>query len=280
MLNLLDLKFVPDERRVKTSMYASDFGKPIFELYHSLIGTPQSNPPEWYETLKWDAGKGVEMAMLKVLKTNGLVTPEYDQETHGKIEFERAGVPIHGKIDAKLINGDIPVEIKSVNNKNSQDIKKYENYLPRENYVGQLAVYMDALNKDTGVLFVAAIDGLSRFAFNCTKVSAGIYQCGNTVVDLNKEYARWARVWNMAQNKIEPDPMEYQYKYDIDTLHWKSQSKASISAARNGAAVLGDWQVKYSPYKDLWIQQQGATLGYSDDELKRINEYTKGYTSW
>lgn len=280
MTNILDSLIYKQEYKEKKNFYASDYGKPILEMYLKFKGVPETNPPKWSDTLKWGAGKGVETAMVDVLKQSGIVPLDYVQETHGGFKMEREGVTISGYMDAKNMNGE-PIEIKSINNKNAFDIMNYENKKPRENYVGQLSIYMDNLGVDKGYLFVASIDGLSTFWLECNKVGERLYQCGEIIVDLDKQYKQWAKLYNEYVLKdVEPSPWQYVYKRDVDKIDWKTVSAGDISKARGGKKVLGDWQIYYSPFKDLIIEKQGATLGYSLEELAKINEATRGYTTW
>lgn len=272
------LKFI-DEQRDKTAFYASDTGKPLLDLYFSFKGVEKSNPPNWWDTLKWSAGTGVEDAIVKIFKSNGVVPEDYDQKVHGYIDIQREGVDIHGYIDAKMIDG-TPIEIKSINNANKWDIKRYESNQPRENYVGQLAVYMDALGVDIGHLFVASIDGLNRFWFDCNKIGERTYKCGETVVELDKIYKRWADLYNNHVLKdTPPDIWEYRYKVPVEEIDFKSLSTTDIGKMRNGAKVHGDFQISYSPYKELIIGLQGETLGYTPKEIEFIKEKTKGFSS-
>lgn len=276
-LNTLKYEDIP--RPDDNVFHASDYSKPILDIYYRITGVPKTNPPEWYDTLKWEAGKGVELGMLKLLKYNGIVDKDYDQNVQGAFSVEREGVTINGHCDAININGE-PIEIKSVNNKNAMDIKAYEENNPRENYVGQLAIYMDILGKDKGYLFACSIDGLNTFWFECNKIGERKYKCGNVEVDLDKEYKKWSKLKKEYIDKgIEPSPWQYVYKRDVDKINWKEVSASDISKARNGHKVLGDYQVSYSPYKNLIIERQGSELGYTLEELEKINVYTKGYTS-
>ena len=277
---MLDRLTYKSQRRNKTAFYASDYGKSTLDLYFQFKGEEATNPPKWYDTLKWGAGNGVEAALLNILKENGVVEQDYDQKLHGKIDIEREGVSIHGYIDAKAKDG-TPIEIKSINNANKFDIRKYENNLPRENYVGQLAVYIDALGVDRGRLLVCSIDGLHRFEFECTRLGGRRFKCGETVVDLDKEYERWANLWNNHVSKDEaPDIFQYRYKIPVEEINWKVLSKTDISKARNGQKVIGDWQIQYSDYKDKIVALQGSELGYSLEEIAKIKELTAGYTNW
>lgn len=278
--NILDqLKFIEEDRE-KKAFYASDINRSNLDLYFGFKHEPKTNPPKWNDTLKWGAGNGVESSMLNILKMNNIVPKDYDQKEHGRIEIERAGVKIHGYIDAKTTSG-LPIEIKSINNANKYDVLKYENQEPKENYVGQLCVYMDALDVDTGYLFVASIDGLHTFWFTCRRISGRVFTCGKVTINLDKEYERWANVYNEHVLKdVMPDLYQYVYKKDVNTLDWKSVSPSAISKARNNKAVIGDWQIQYSSWKNKIIKLQGATIGYTDEELKIIKEKTEGYTTW
>ena len=282
----LTIKKEPHERK---GFHASDAGKMAFDIYHDFMGTPETNPTEWFGTLKFGAGKGVELQMIKILKDSGIVAADFDQEKEETTVMERNGVKIRMKFDAIVSGGEdlvigAPIECKSINNKNAFDIKKYAEGYPRDNYVSQLSIYMDCLNKDTGYLMVASIDGLNHFEFECKKVGEGKYQCGQTQVDINKEYERWAKIWKCVQDKVEPDPFEFgRYKIPLAEIDWTKVSKTDISKARNGMKVIGDpeaWRVSYSPYKDLILKAQGIKEpGYTEQEIEQIKAATAGYSA-
>ncbi len=278
-MSMIDLLKYSREKKEKTAFFASDVLKPSFDLYHKFIGTDETNTTKWYETLRMGAGKGAEEAMLEVLKQSDIVDRNYKQEEHGRVDYTTHGIVIHGYIDAITKDG-YPIEIKTINNKNSYDIMKYDNNEPRENYVGQLAIYMDFLKRDTGYLFVASLDGLNTYFIKCTRHD-NIFKCGNTEFDLEKELTRWKNLYeNNILKKIEPDIFEYRYKYPIKDIEWDKIPKSKIVSARNNRAVIGDFQVLYSPFKDLWIEKQNETLGYTSEELIEINKLTKGYSNW
>jgi len=271
-LDLTTLEYKQEVKK-KDAFYASDVQRPAFELWHQLAGTPITNQMNWYDTLKMGAGNGVESSMLKVLKDSGIVAEDYDQHVQGKVNFERDGLTIHGRIDALTKDG-LPIEIKSINNKNQWDIKAYETGYPRENYVGQLAVYMDALGVDIGHLFVATVDGLGRFWFECRR-EGDVFSCGNVKFNLAKEYDRWREILKLDK----PDVFEYRYKIPVDEIDWSKVSADKISKARNNKAVIGDYQVTYSRFKDLWIKSQGVEQGYTAEEILKIRKLTNNYTS-
>ena len=155
--------------------------------------------------------------------------------------------------------------------------------LPKVSYLKQLAIYMDGLDLDLGYLIQAhfkdnfIIDEIYQFTLK--RNEDGNFSSGAISFNINDTYKKWARLYN--QNivpKIEPKS-EYRYKYPIEEIDWKSLSSSKIGSARNNRAVIGDWQVIYSDYKNLIIEREGSTLGYTDKELELINALTKGYTS-
>lgn len=277
MLESLKYIEVPKPRK---NFYASDFNKSNIDLYFSWTDEPKTNPPKWFDTLRWGAGNGVEEKMLEILKMNDIVPKDYDQKLHGGFKIEREGITVSGYTDARNHAGE-PIEIKSINNKNSHDVKQYENGFPRENYVGQLAIYLDALGKDRGYLFASSVDGLHTFWFECVSLGGGTYQCGNVVVNVYAEYKRWATLYSENISKgVMPDPKQYIYKYDVREIDWKSLPASKIAAARKGRSVIGDWQITFSDWKDKIIELQGQVPGYTNEELEIILEKTKGYTTW
>jgi hypothetical protein len=324
------LKYL-EERRPKTNISASDADKLGIDIILGLNGVPYSNPMEWTAYLKMSAGKAIELQTLKVLKQNGIVDEDYDQDfemvsekiPEGELgegntrwvkkerestKIVREGITISMRFDAEVKKGGAkmyaddsllpqgfelemkegePIEIKSINNKNAFDIQRYIDNKPKENYVKQLAIYMDALNKDQGHLFVASVDGLHTFWFVCKKTGEGIYQCGDTIVDLNKEYKRFAQIYADSKNIWNyPNMKKYWeeelYKLPLDKIDWTKVSTSKIGEARNGRFVIGTenkWKVDYSPYKDIIIKIQNETLGYTPDQIEQIKTLTAGYTA-
>ena len=274
---------IKSEIREKENFYASDYNKPLLDLYFGFKNEPQTNEMEWFNMARMGAGSGVEDAMVQILKDSDIIDKDYNQKENGRIEMEREGIKITGYIDALTKDG-FPIEIKSINNKNSYDIKQYELGNPKENYVGQLAIYMDARGVDIGYLFAISVDGLSRFWFECKKIGERKYQCKNVVIDLDKQYKRWSKLYTENVEKdIQPDSNEIIYKLPVDEIEWTTVSKGDISKARNGHKVIGgkdSWRIVYSNWKDLIIKLQKAELGYSPEELEIIKEKTNGYTNW
>lgn len=281
-MNVLERLKINFEDREKKAFYAGDYGKTALDLYFAFTGEPKTNPPTWSDTLKWGAGRGVEEQMGIILKDSGIVKKDYDQKTHGRVEMERHGIKIHGYIDFKT-KGGRPIECKSINNANKYDVLKYKRGEPRESYVGQIASYLEYTGKAEGALFVASIDGLNHWWLPVKRIKPGVYRCGKVTVDVDAEYKKWAYLYDtyIVPRKLpEEFIMEAPYKYDVRTLDWRAQSQNAIRKARSGDSVIGDFRVKFSPWKDKILELQGVTPGYTNDELAYILEATAGYTTW
>lgn len=290
-INTNKLKYDPTwgedryELQPRNYFWASELDRPLFELYCRLNVVEKTNPPTWEETLKWGAGNGVEEAMVNILKMNGVVEPDYDQKEHGRVDMVWDGVRITGYTDVKTKDG-TPIEVKSVNNANYYYVKELEAGEPRISHVVQLIAYMRNAGKDRGILFVSTIDGQNTFVFYCDQIDEYRYKCGNVEVDMREILERLQRVQNELLEIPSPAELpedviyEKRYKIPVEEVDWKEVSKSKRTAARAGRRVVGDWELKYSDYKDLWVGLQGDDLGYTKDEINKIKELTKGHTTW
>lgn len=264
-----------EERRAKTSFWATDCEKPVFDLYHKWIGTPETNPIEAEKLMMFNAAKMMEISLVETLEKMGeIVVPENEDQHYCRME--REGIEVSGKLDAMLKDG-TPVEVKTFYGDYQARELKAGN--PRSSYLKQLAVYMDYLNKDKGFLIYIDRGTGEMYQFVLERVEGLRFKCMSVEFDLTDTYRRWARLYKCnIVPKIEPKS-EFKYKYDIETLDWSEVSKSDISKARNGHKVIGDWEVSYSSYKNLIIEREGTCLGYTAQELERIKELTKGYSS-
>jgi len=68
------------------------------------------------------------------------------------------------------------------------------------------------------------------------------------------------------ENKTIPKG-EFAYKAPITQGLLSTISDNDLREAVRGNKVIGDWQVKYSRYKDKQIAEDGLVLGYSDEEI-------------
>lgn len=279
--SLLDLLVTKNTSSDREGIHCSDAGKPALDLYFRMTGEPTTNEPTWQQKIKWFAGLGIEEGFIRVLKDSGIVPEDYNQDEHGLVKRDIEGVLITGHMDGntKLDQTGEPIEIKSFNNMAYQTIKELKDGTPRKGYVQQLAMYLYLTNAQLGHLFVLSIDGKNTFHFECRPLGDGRYKCGSVVVNPGKELERLIKIYkeNVVPRKL-PDIWEHRYKDDIETIDWNSLSTNAISEARNNKKVIGSMDVQYSNWKDKIAKLQGTTLGYTQAELARIRELTKGFS--
>ena len=264
-----------NEPRTKNSFWATDSEKMAFDIYHAWIGTEPTNPMDAEKLMMFSSAKMIELAYVEILK-DSLVPPDPVLGQH-RIEIEREGVPITGYLDGLLKGVIIPLEVKTFYG----DYQERELLAgkPKTSYLKQLGIYMDAKGADTGVLLYVNRGTGATYQFVLRKIRDRVYQMNDMIVDLNEVYKRWAKIYN--ENivpRIEPIP-DKKYKFPVHEVDWSKVPKAKIMAARNNHAVYGDWEVLYSPYKDLIVEREGTCLGYSLDELTFIKNATAGYST-
>lgn len=267
------LKKDVEREKVKSSFWASETEKPLFDLYHQWIGTPATNPIDAEKLVVFSAGKMMEVALIENLQAMGMVR-KFENDEQQYIRITREGIEISGYIDGIFVDG-TPLEVKTFyGDYQARELKAGK---PKTAYLKQLAIYMDALNQNRGKLMYMDRGTGEMYEFTLTRESGLKFKCMNIEFDLTDTYKRWAELYkNNIIPRIEPRS-EFRYKYPVQEI--AKASKTDISKARTNSAVYGDWQVKYSPYKNLIIQREGCGLGYSDDEIQAIKELTKGYSS-
>lgn len=272
-----------ERKKEKTSFWCSEAEGNQFDIFHSWKGTPYTNVSSPEEMFGLQMRKILEEVVVGFFDKIGiLIKPPEGEEQH-RIDIERCGVKVSGKLDALVYPEDpMPVEVKT----SFGDIQERElkSGRPKVSYLKQLAQYMDAKNVDKGCLFqVHFKDNFivsDVYEFYMIRISPTRFKCGAIEFDLYQEvYERYSYIYkNYIEPNIEPKS-EFVYKYDVRKIDWKNMPTGKISNARNNRAVIGDWQVIYSGYKNLIIAQEGTCSGYTMEELEYIKEQTKGYTS-
>jgi hypothetical protein len=269
------------KRKQKDTFWASETEKPLFDIYHTWMGTPVTNPVDAEKLVMFSAAKMMELALVTKLQKMGIAKKGDEQQ---RFQIEREGIQISGYTDCIFTDGSVG-EIKTYYG--DYQTRELEAGRPKTNYLKQLAIYLDALDQDRGKLIYLDRGTGAMYEFTLLREKNLQFKCMNIEFDLLDTYKKWAKFYeeNILKEK-EPDPFidAGKYKADINTLDWTKVSKADIGAARNGHKVIGEnraehWKVLYSPYKDLWIQKQGQTLGYTSTELAKIKDLTKNYSS-
>lgn len=303
------------EPRRKNTFWASETETDAFELYHKWIGTKPTNPPDAKSLLRMDCGKRIEESIVRYLEMCKILQrPTKLEEIFGfgkaklcNLKWERHGkqfrmdleipVPVSGKLDGVGFGTDYyPIEVKSFYGYFQQ--KEVTSGKPKLSYLKQLALYMHAMQKNVGLLLYFDRSEIEMYEF-ILRNEEGIYRaywykpektagydtlkitpCGIEfkVHDILK---RWQEIYSKhIVPGIEPIP-EFRYKYDLDEVEHLAQKgelyKSTMQKGISGEAVIGDWQPKYSPFKDLYIAKEGDCLGYTSEEKAKLREIFAKY---
>jgi len=267
----------------KTSFWASETETMAFDIYHRWMKTDPTNPMDEEKMMMLKMRKLTEDAVVFYLQKSGQVIDRLTNQERCYFEWGPKKVPISGYPDLGLLyeGEEIIVEVKTYyGGKQHSEIRIGK---IKEAYVKQLAIYLYHFKIKHGVLLMINQGTGERFEFDIYNVEGNPYHfiCPDNEIEVNLEdtFKRWEKIYvNNILKKKEPK-IEYQYKYDIENIDWENTPAGTISSARNNKAVIGDWQVKYSDWKDLIVKKQGTTLGYTPEELKRIRELTAGYST-
>lgn len=271
------------ESKPKTSFWASESETMAFDIYHKWMGTPPTNPMEGETVMMLTMRKMSEVAVTSLMRKAQVLIKKFSNDERVYFEWGPHKVPVSGYPDAGVwIDGEIAlVEIKTYYGQHNH--VEVTAGRVKEGYLKQLAIYQYHYKIRHGILLMInqGTGEMTEFDLYQNPDNPYHFACPDNEKEFNLEetFKRWEKIYveNILPKK-EP-AIDYQYKYDIYALDWSKVSAANISAARNNQKVLGDWQVKYSDYKDLIISRQGTVPGYTEEELDHIRQVTAGYSS-
>lgn len=266
----------------KTSFWASETEIMSFDIYHRWMATPPTNPISPEKLTMLQMRKLTEEAVVNLLKRSGKLIERLANDERCFFEWGEHKVPISGYPDAgiRLDKEEILIEIKTYYGGMQHSKIRRGNVKP--SYLKQLAIYMYYFKIKRGILLLINQGTGERFEYDLYQQENPYhFICSDNEmeIDLEKVFKRFEKIW-IENIKPQKEPaIEYQYKYDIEKINWDETPASAISKARNNTAVIGDWQVKYSDFKNMIIEKQNTCLGYSDKEIARIKELTAGYST-
>ena len=267
----------------KTTFWASESETMAFDIFHRFMGTEPTNPMSEEKMMMLKMRKLTEIAIIDFLRKSGKLIPRLTNEERCFFEWGEHKTPISGYPDAGINVGEeeVIIEVKTYyGGKQHSDIR---NGNIKPSYLKQLAIYLYHFKIKHGVLLMINQGTGERFEYDLYQEGDNPYHfiCPDNAIEIDLEavFKRFEKIWveNILPQK-EP-AIELKYKYDIETIKWDEIAASAISKARNNHAVIGDWAVKYSDFKDLIIERQGTVPGYTPQELKRIAELTAGYST-
>ncbi len=266
----------------KTSFWASETETMAFDIFHKWTGTPETNPMEGETLMMLTMRKKTEEACVELMQNAGILIKKFSNDERVYFEWGEHKVPVSGYPDAGVaIDGsEAIIEIKTYYGQHNHVQVSAGKIKPQ--YLRQLAIYCYHFKIKHGVLLMINQGTGEMFEYDIYQSDKDPYHfiCpdNGTEFTLIDTFRRWEKIY--VENilpKVEP-PIEGVYKYDIYKLDWSKISTSDISKARNGAKVLGDWSVKYSPFKNLIVERQNTCLGYTNEEIDYIRKTTEGYS--
>lgn len=277
----VDLNKLKRGEKKKTSFWASQTEAMAFDIYHQWIGTPETNPMEGETLMMLTMRKMSEEAVVELLENAGILLKRFANEERVYFEWGPNKVPISGYPDAgvSIDGGEAIVEIKTYYGQHNH--VEVTAGRVRLSYLRQLAIYMFHFKMQHGILLMINQGTGEMTEFDLYQQENPYhFICPDNDIEFNLEdtFKRWEKIY--VENilpRVEP-PIEKIYKYDIYKLDWSKVSTSDISKARNGVKVLGDWEIKYSSYKNLIVERQNTTLGYTNEEIDYIRKITEGYS--
>lgn len=286
-----------ERSKEKTSFWASETETPLFDLYHKWIGTEPTNPFDTFSLWRFKCGEFTEAGIIQTLSNQGLLLTGDCEESRAKnlefrdgqyyFRFKYKTIEVSGSLDGLTKEG-YPVEVKSYYGDYAHK-EMVTNGRPKTNYLKQVAIYMLYLKSPIGYVYMAPMPAGEHNVFKVEYRGGTTFVCNDFVFDLAPTFESWVDLYNdYIVPGVEPSPFidGLTYKHDVFRLDFRNAvksrvlSKTDIGKMRNNQKVYGDWQLSYSPYKNLWIERQGTEIGYNDLEINHINNATQGYTTW
>lgn len=271
------------EKKKKTSFWASETEAMAFDIYHTWMGTPQTNTMGGETVMMLTMRSMSEKSAVALMRKANILVKRFTNDERVYFEWGENKVPISGYPDAGVyLDGETAiVEIKTYYGQHNHI--QVTGGKVRTSYLKQLAIYLYHFKVTHGILLMInqGTGEMTEFDLYQNPENPYHFTCPDNEIEINllDTFKRFEQIYvDHILPRKEP-PIEYVYKYPIETLNFDKLSSADISAARNGRKVLGDWQVKYSNFKDLIIQRQGTVPGYTEAELAYILERTRGYSS-
>jgi hypothetical protein len=282
-------EFKTPRLRDRKEHYASSIMSDLRDQYWALIGEPETNPSDTAGRVKMFLGNAIEKGLKDEILSNlhffglhllGTQTPAGLENPNFNMYYDAVVRERNGSAWGKKYI----LEVKSKSGIGADMFMR--SFDPGESYMAQMALYLHTahlkgltdegiflfvpLSNDTvgDIVFIyCKYDETSRsiLAYNATTLS-GHEQKINFTFSVDTAIERAKIVDEAVKNKITPKG-EFTYKFPLTPEYLGKVSDFQLEKAAKGNVVLGDWQVKYSRWKDLILKLDGVESGYSKEEL-------------
>lgn len=278
--------------RDRRASYASSVLSCLRDQYWEAKGEPVTNATDLKGKLRMSVGKWVEEGLIKdvfshmhlfgihLLGTQisvGQTNPAWD----GYVDL-MVGVKTQSGIKKYL------VEIKTASGFGADLLYNGED--PKDGYLAQLGLYLDDAHKKSGIkdgiLFymlmsdknfgqLIAVD-VEYLPESRTVRAYKVHYTDKPSIDIDvrvnlheRVFARLQQLEYHLASDTTPEP-EFHYKYKLTPEFLANMSVTDLKKAWRGEKILGDWQVKYSRYKDKILALEGGYTGYTPAERDLI----------
>lgn len=285
--------------RDRRAFYASSTGKDPREEYWSFMGEPETNPTDFYGSLRMligtAIGKEIGSAWLRTI------------HNYSNITLVGAEVPVGGSkpawdgyIDYLFQDNEtkeyLICELKTTWGFGADLLAKEPHKIEHANYFLQLGLYLkDFYDKGLpakGSLFFILLSDKNfgkRVQYNCVYNPERCSVVCNSFCtsDSDKEFPikleysisevfeDWKSIIQAVKNEVLPAG-KFRYKYEITPELLESLSDYKLKKIIEEGVILGDWQVSYSRYKNKIIALEGSSREYTDEEMQLfVSEYKK-----
>ena len=275
LLHITQKDWAQQEKRTKTSFWASDCLRPSLEIYWRFVNEEPTNPILSERLLLMQVGKLYEEAIVSELVEMGEIAVESNGQH--RVEMEREFVKITGYMDAVHKQG-YPIEIKT-HYATVVDNQLEAGKPPSDHYCHQLAVYMDFLDSDKGVMISANRANGNIYFSEMNRVGPLLFEINDYCFDLELEYKRFRALMENHIIPMKEPPLDYFYHPELTKELLDMYPAEKIKKAIKGDRVLCDhrWRYQYSGFKDKVIEKEAALRGVSKDALCTYIEDEVGF---
>lgn len=283
--------------RDRQGHYASQALTCLRDQYWALTGMPETNPPDEKGRFVMMVGDAIESYLCKeviaklhrqgvqVLGTQVAVggsNPSWAGYLDAFLECNEGGAWKRYVMEHKIKNG-IGANIF------------YDRFNVSPDHLVQLGLYLKDLHEkgvtNEGFLYYSLLsddhygDSIQvNCRYNPNTVGVEAYEAiwnGKEHRNLDQGeniqriLDRWVVLEQHVARKEEPPP-DYVYKYRLTQELIAGISDAKLRKCINRELIMGDWQCKYSRYKDLALQRDNIVTDYSPEEIGLLRaEYLK-----
>lgn len=280
--------------RMKQAHYASSALRDLRDQYWEWTGEPETNPRDFKSHMTLAIGEAIEYYLCSV------VFPKLSLFGYHLLAYQ---VPVegyephwHGYMDALLVRDDVfyVVEIKTKHGFGADLL--YDKLDVSQDHLAQLGLYLMACHEQEvpaeGLLLYVLLSD-KHFgdiilidctynpqtkvikAYRATDSSGRIRSIDHCNFNVKYALERF-KLLDQYLAKGEVPPPDYQYKKEITWENVKSIPDSKLKKIVEGTLIYGDWQPKYSVYKDKIIEVDGIKPEHSDEEKQiALAEYRR-----